>query len=406
MQRRGCSTLFALLTVVLCATAPKTAAQDPTQLRQQINEGRTRLERIRAERQRLQQELNDLTGQVIDVNAEILNIERQITISASLLAELNIQIGTLSDRVTVMTRDMLRTHDVLTVRKVTLYQRLREIYKRGPLRTIQVLLSSRSFSDLLNRYKYLHDVALFDRILVREVEDLERELVRQRDDLSQETQHIGRVRIEKLEEFNELERLDTQRQRRLTLFTGRQNQAHSTLMDLATEEKQLRAVLEELEARRRSNEREMGTATISNLTTSDLGNLNWPVDGEILYQFGPQREGNTTIPREGLGIRAQRGAPVHAVDRGTVGTVVARPSGQTVILDHGGGFYSSYQRLQNVTVAEGQQVEQGQVIGRVGGNTTNPHIEFQIYEPSSAGPRAVDPVRWLRNRARTDEQNE
>jgi septal ring factor EnvC (AmiA/AmiB activator) len=406
MQRRGCSTIVVFLAAILCATSSRAEAQDPNQLRHQINASQTRLDQIRAERQRLQQELNDLTGQVTNVSEEISNIEKQISASTSLLAELNIQLGTLSDQVTVMTRDMLNTRDALAVRTVTLHQRLREIYKRGPLRPIQVLFSSRSFSDLLNRYKYLHDVALFDRMLVREVHDLERKLTDQRATLSTDAQTIGRVQLEKLNEFDELERLETQRQRRLAVFTGRQSEAHSTLAHLATEEQQLRALLEELEEKRRRNEREIGVATISNLTTSDLGNLDWPLDGDILYQFGPQHEGNTTIPREGLGIRAERGSPVHAVDAGTVGSVVARSSGQTVILDHGGGFYSSYQRLRNVTVTQSQRVEQGQIIGHVGGDSTNPHIEFQIYEPSSAGPRAVDPVRWLRNRTRANDHNE
>ncbi len=406
MQHRRGWTIVVFLAAILCATFSSTDAQDPNQLRQQINTSQTRLDQIRAERQQLQQQLSDLTGQVTNISEEISNIENQISSSTSLLAELNIQLGTLSDQVTAMTRDMLNTRDALAVRTVTLHQRLREIYKRGPLRPIQVLFSSRSFSDLLNRYKYLHDVALFDRMLVREVHDLERKLTDQRATLSTDAQTIQRVRLEKLDEFDELERLETQRQRRLAVFTGRQSEARSTLTHLATEEQQLRTLLEELEERRRRNEREVGIATISNLTTSDLGNLNWPLDGDILYQFGPQREGNTTIPREGLGIRAERGSPVHAVDTGIVGSVVARSSGQTVILDHGGGFYSSYQRLQNVTVTQNQRVEQGQIIGHVGGDSTNPHIEFQIYEPGSAGPRAVDPVRWLRNRTRENDYNE
>ena len=72
---------------------------------------------------------------------------------------------------------------------------------------------------------------------------------------------------------------------------------------------------------------------------------------------------------------------------------------QTVILDHGGGYYSVYTRLQSLSVVEGQAVGKGQMIGRVGGEADAPHIELQIYEPGSGGPRAVDPVRWLRDRS-------
>lgn len=383
----------------LGAHASATRAQtDPEEFRRELEESQGRLAQIRGDRQRLQLELDGLAGEVHDVSAEIINIERQIAASASLMAELDIQLGTITDQVMIMTRDMLLTRDELTARQVTLHQRLRDIYKRGPLRTTQVLLSSSSFSDLLNRYKYLHDVALFDRILVQEVEQLEGALDDQRTALANETDRIAYVRVEKLQEFDELQRLEQQRQRRLTSFASRQDQARSTLARLATEEEQLRAVVAQLEARRRANEAEVGEASVSTLTTSDIGNLAWPVDGEILWQFGPEREGNTTIAREGVGIGALRGSPVGAVEAGTVASVVARTSGQTVILDHGAGFYSSYQRLQSAIVTEGQLVERGQMIGRVGGEVSNPHIEFQIYEPGDTGPRAVDPVRWLRNR--------
>lgn len=380
------------------AGPPALAQSQPSDLRRQLDESQERLAEIRAQRERLQRELDGLTGQVHDVSAEIDNLEQQIAASVSLLTELDIQLTALADQVTIMTRDMLLTRDELTARRAVLRERLRDIYKRGPLHTIEVLLSSRSFSDLLNRYKYLHDVALFDRLLVEEVEELEEALGDQRTGLASETERIGQLRREKVREVGELESLEQQRQRRLRSYASRQSQTRSELARLATEEEQLRAIVSRLEERRRAAEAEAGAASVSALTTSDLGELDWPVDGEILFQFGPQREGNTTIDREGVGIRARRGTPVRAVEGGTVAFAGPRPSGQTLILDHGGGFYSSYQKLEAVTVIEGQRVERGQMIGRVGGEPSNPHIEFQIYEPSSAGPRAVDPVRWLRDR--------
>ncbi|WP_419166775.1 murein hydrolase activator EnvC family protein [Candidatus Palauibacter sp.] len=384
--------------ILASGAAGPASAQEPADIRRQLDESQSRLELIRGERERLRRELEGIAGRVSGDSAELVNVERQIDASASLLAELDVQLGVLTGQVTAMTRDVLLTRDELTARRVVLHERLRDIYKRGPLQTVQVLLTSRSFSDLLNRYKYLHAIALFDRLLVEEVEGLERRLAGQREALGRETERIARVRAEKLVEHDELERLERQRQERLLVFSDQRAEARSELARLATEEAQLRALIGGLEERRRAAEREAGAATVSSLTTSDLGRLAWPVEGRILWGFGPQREGRTTIPREGIGIGAGRGTPVSAVDRGIVASVVARASGQTVIVDHGGGFYSSYQKLRDVIVDERQRIEAGQVIGQVGGDATNPHIEFQIYEPGAAGPRAVDPVRWLRER--------
>lgn len=380
-------------------TAPAPAiAQESPDVRRRLEESEGRLELIREERQRLRRELEGIAGQVTGDSAELVNIERQIAASASLLAEFDVQRLALSERLTAMTREMLLTRDELAARQVVLRARLRDIYKRGPLRTVEVLLSSRSFSDLLNRYRYLRDIAVFDRILVEDVKELEDTLAELRGGLSREGDRIARVQAENRREYDELERLERQRQERLRRFADRRDEAQSTLARLAAEEAELRALMAGLEERRRSAEREAGAASVSSLTTGDLGSLAWPVEGEVLWRFGPEREGRTTIPREGIGIAAPRGTPVSAVDRGTVASVVARASGLTVILDHGGGFYSSYQKLREVTVREGQAVGEGQAIGHVGGDATRPHIEFQIYEPGTVGPRAVDPVRWLRGR--------
>ena len=376
--------------------APAAAiAQETPDVRRRLAESEGRLELIREERQRLRRELEGIAGQVTGDSAELVNIERQIAASASLLAEFDVQRRALSEQLTAMTREMLLTRDELTARQVVLRARLRDIYKRGSLRTVEVLLSSRSFSDLLNRYRYLRDVAVFDRMLVEDVRKLEDTLADLRGGLSRESDRIARVRAENRREYDELGRLERQRQERLRRFADRRDEAQSTLARLAAEEAELRALMEGLEERRRSAE---GAASVSSLTTGDLGGLAWPVEGEVLWRFGPEREGRTTIPREGIGIAAPRGTPVNAVDRGTVASVAARASGLTVILDHGGGFYSSYQKLRDVTVREGQAVGEGQAIGHVGGDATRPHIEFQIYEPGTVGPRAVDPVRWLRGR--------
>lgn len=385
------------------ATVPALAQEsDEDAIRRQLRESQERLDRIRSERRRLQNELQGLTSQVHDVAEEIRNLERQISASSSLLAELDIQLGALLDQVAITTRDMLLTRDRLTARRVVLQQRLREIYKRGPLAPVQVLLSASSFGELLDRYKYLHQVALFDRLLVREVGDLEDDLEEQRRRLAEETENIRDLRNEKAGELEELGRLEQQRQRRLRTYTTRRSQAESRLSQLAEEEERLRGLIARLEEARRETERVTRTPSVSTLRTADLGQLDWPVEGTIVYEFGPQRDGTTTTLREGIGIGAPAGTPVRAVETGRVMYAGARNLyGQTIILGHGGGYYSVYLYLQSLAVLEGQEVQKGQVIGRVGGAATpeGAHVEFQIHEPSGgAGPRAVDPVRWLRER--------
>ncbi|MEE1939595.1 M23 family metallopeptidase [Streptomyces sp. TRM 70361] len=72
--------------------------------------------------------------------------------------------------------------------------------------------------------------------------------------------------------------------------------------------------------------------------------------------------------------------------------------GNHLVLDLGGGTYALYAHLRrgSVTVREGERVRTGQVVARVGntGNSTEPHLHFQLMD--AAGPytaRGV-PFRW------------
>lgn len=390
---------FALLLGLLALPNPA-AAQDEIGVR--IRESQDRLEEIRDERARLNREATQLRGQVHDVAEEIRNIERQIGSSGSALTELDIQIEAYRQSMAATTREMLSTRDELSVRKVELGERLREIYLRGPLHAFQVLLEARTFGDLLSRYKYLYLVAQYDRTLVAQVRRLEELLADQRGQLASEYTRLSGLRLEKEQELGELRRLEDRRQRRLVTVRQQATQTENRISALDEEERRLGALMAELERARREAERLSGAPTSSALTTADLGNLPWPVDGVVVYRFGDARADSET-PWSGIGIGAPRGTPVRAVQAGDIAWAAPRDLyGPTVIVDHGGGYWSVYLYLSELKVRMGDRVVAGQVIGSVGGDVESPegeHIEFQILEPGPQDtPRYVDPVRWLQGR--------
>ncbi len=393
--------ILILAAFLLLALVRPAHGQD--EIRDRIRESQQRLEQIRRERQQLTNEASQLRGQVHNVSQEIRNIEARIGSTSSLLSELDVQIAAYGEQVDLTTREMLLTRDELELRRTELRERLREIYQRGQLHAYQVLLEARSFGDLLSRYKYLHLVARYDRLLVGQVRELEEKLSEQRDQLASEYARLSALRMEKEREIGDLERLERQRQRRLSNVQARVSQTETRLSALETEERRLGDLLAELDRARREAERLAGTTRSSSLRTSDLGQLNWPVDGTVIYRFGQSRP-DVADSWKGLGIGAPRGTPVRAVESGEIAWAGSRGLlGQTVIIDHGGGYWSGYLYLQDVRVGVGDRVSSGTVIGHVGGDEESPegtHIEFQIYEPDSRGdPRQVDPVRWLRGRS-------
>lgn len=394
-----------LAAAAFLALAPAAAAQ--TDLQREIRESQRRLEEIRAERAELQREMEGLRSRVHAVSAELRNTERQLGASRSVLAELEFQLGSAAQRAQQTSGDLVRTRERLQERKAVLARRLRDIYKRGPLHTTRVLLSAESFGDLLNRYKYLRLIANYDRTLVEHIERLESELIAQDDELRRTLAELGRLRETKLGELAELRSLEFRYQRTLRSYQSREREARSRLERLAEDEQQLASLIATLERRRREAERRRevagANAEPATLSTGDLGSLDWPAEGRIVYRFGRERRPNGTVLRwNGIGIGAEPGTPVQAVQAGTV--VLAGPFegyGPTVILSHGGGFYTLYLYLEEIRVREGQRVEVRQVIGTVGGVDTpeGPHVEFQVRAPVRGGsPVALDPLQWLKER--------
>lgn len=392
--------------LILLAAAPA-GAQDA--IRREIRESQLRLEQIRQEREQLQREMETLRARVSDVSTRLANIERQVAASAAVLREIEFQSAALARSVEETTRELIRSRDRLTEQRIILARRLRTIYKRGPLHTVQVLLSAESFGDLLSRYKYLHLIALYDRLLVDEVSRLEADLVAREKELTANLAELQRLRADKLGEFAHLQSLETEQQRALESYRAREQQAQGRLAQLERDEARLTGLIAELERRRIEEERRRAiagrTVAEGTITTADIGTLDWPVDGRLIYRFGPERRPNgVTLRWNGIGIGAEPGTEVRSVEAGTV--VMAGPFegyGPSVMISHGGGYYTLYLYLGSIDVREGQSVLAGQRLGTVGGERTpeGPHIEFQVRAPTRSGgtPEPVDPLTWLRRRA-------
>jgi septal ring factor EnvC (AmiA/AmiB activator) len=218
---------------------------------------------------------------------------------------------------------------------------------------------------------------------------------------------LGRLRESQLAEVAELRTVETTHQRTLQQFRTQEGQASTRLDALEADERRLTGVVADLERRRLEEERRLAisgapAAGPATLSAADIGVLDWPVQGSIVYNFGPEQRSNGTVLRwNGIGIRAAVGTPVRAVRGGTV--ELAGPFdgyGPSVIVSHGGGYYTLYLYLEEIGVVTGRRVEAGQVVGTVGGVGTpeGPRLEFQIRAPVNGSPQAMDPIRWLRPR--------
>ncbi|MCW8108511.1 M23 family metallopeptidase [Alteromonas ponticola] len=119
----------------------------------------------------------------------------------------------------------------------------------------------------------------------------------------------------------------------------------------------------------------------------------WPAEGPVTGVYGSQRilNGEPKWPHYGLDVGSPTGTPVVAPAAGYV--VLADDlyySGNTIILDHGMGVYSTFLHLHEMQVKVGELIEQGHQIGTIGstGRSTGPHLDWRI----NLGKMRLDPA--------------
>lgn len=391
------------LIVLLAGIAAPLAAQQRGQT-DELEASRRRLEQIKAEREQLQRQRQRLQGQVHSVSDELSNLERQRDRTADIVHEIERQMNGLNDQLERATAELVLAQDQLAERRAVLERRLADIYRRGPLYSFQVLLSAASFGDLLARYKYLYLTSRQDRSLLTDVEALRDRVAEQRDRILNVRGQLDRSREERAAELDRYGELARQRERRLGELRRTARQTDARLAALERDQARLNDVLASLERARREaaarGAREPArTAGAGSLTTADLGRLDWPVDGRIVYRFGRDTlESGGVIRWNGIGIAANAGTAVKAVEAGTARLVGQFGTyGLTIVVEHGNGYYSIYSHLQSATLTVGDAVAKGQTIGAVGGANTDygPHLHFEIRGENQI---ALDPAEWLRRR--------
>lgn len=128
------------------------------------------------------------------------------------------------------------------------------------------------------------------------------------------------------------------------------------------------------------------------------GAFRLPLDNPVITSgFGTRRSyngGPYSSYHEGLDFRGNASTPVYAAADGRV--VIAEAltvRGNAVYLLHGMSVCTGYTHLDRLTVAPGQEVRQGDLLGYVGmtGLATGPHLHWEI----RVREIPVDPTPWL-----------
>ncbi len=115
----------------------------------------------------------------------------------------------------------------------------------------------------------------------------------------------------------------------------------------------------------------------------------WPNKGTVVKRYSEQSH-----TKKGIEIKGKLGDPILASASGKVvykGNGI-RGYGELLIIKHQNGFLSAYGHNQSILVEEGDQVNRGQVIARMGElSTGNYGLHFEIRKNGTP----VDPMKYL-----------
>lgn len=138
-------------------------------------------------------------------------------------------------------------------------------------------------------------------------------------------------------------------------------------------------------------------ALISSSFAGNRGRLAWPVDrGFISQKFGrhnhPVLKG-VVIENRGIDIQTSQGESARAIFEGKVLTVASVPGMNNIVMVQHGEYFVVYAKLRTVSVKEGQDVKQKDMIGTVytdANGTTE--LQFQIWKNNTN----LNPESWIR----------
>jgi septal ring factor EnvC (AmiA/AmiB activator) len=366
------------------------------------------LKNNRKQLNRVQEQINSLRKEIAktDIKAsstleQIKILDKEIALLTKSSRLLNNEVGLLSKKIEI-TRDQLQVNRrKLRVLKDQYRNRVVHLYKHGKIQNIELLLNAESINEALVRYKYLQffndqEKQAIQKIKYRveNIQSLEQQL-----SLDHQTQRKALDKKER-QQSKSLARKNEKKVKVERLKWNSQN-LNKQLKSAEEEYQKLYEIIVALERQRRLREERGETTQEYALNLKDIkknkGKLPWPVKGTILHKYGKQRDSRlkTTITNTGIDIKAKAGSEVKAVFIGLVSTITYLSGfGNTIILDHGKGYYTVYSHLEEFFVEPDELINAGEVIGLVGdsGSLEGYKLHFAVF----ANQTTENPQSWLR----------
>lgn len=402
----------------------------------------------------IQREIDDLRQQLEQTKkykkkslSELNLVQKRLRLREAQIRNVNDQINLIQGNINQSWRDILKLRSELDTLKMQYEKSVVYAYKnRSNYDFLNFIFSAGNFNDALKRMAYLKSYRAYREQQAVNIRNTQNQLQLKIAGLNQNKQEKSQVLSEQNKQFKQLE---VEKKEKDAVVREIKGQEKELLADLNAKRKQdakLRAAItaairREVEAdRRMAAERERrareeanakndaaagktesaakstvktdkptkevkplaplpsieGIKLASDNFEKNRGSLPWPMNaGRVTMPFGPHKyEGMEVVyDNQGITIEADAGTSVKAVFDGEVASVLSIGGTQAVILKHG-KYYTTYSNLASVNVSKGQQVNIGQVLGKLEEKDSGRgELEFLITNDKNVN---LNPESWLK----------
>lgn len=216
MHKRILSTILAASIIL---TVGSTALAAPTQ--SQLNQGKSNLEQSK-------QKVQSLDNQIMKIDGEIETISKAKT-------DIDNKISKVQNSIKLIKQDIKASQDNINHEQALYSERIRTMYMNGKSQSyINIVLGSKSFSDLISNIETVQKIADYDNNLIKNLNSQKDQIQKEEDKLSTVNSSLVSLQSEQIKKINDY---NVQRTQAVAL----ENQAKSEMQKNKTYYDQLQA---------------------------------------------------------------------------------------------------------------------------------------------------------------------
>ena len=357
---------------------------------------------------KMKKEIEELSSKLRKANIRettaskrITNLDEEIALINKLIQSLKKEENAAKNKINILKKDIKKKEDELNTMRDRYKQRVVNTYLKGRVSDLEKVLSSTSWRQAIYRTQYLKIISSIEQKMTNEIEDLLLMINKDRLKLESLLRQSISLKRDKKKQMSSLRKMRIKREKELTRIRQDKSALANYMQEKAAGVKQLETIIKKvLEDKARFEREERIRQQQEALKTKEFnllkGQLPWPTEGRVISKFGKQWNAQlkTTTDNPGIDIKGQPGSPIRSTVSGVVTTVTyIRGYGTTIIIDHGGGFYTVYSHVTNIQTHVDSEVRSGDVIAYMGdsGSINGSKLHFEVWGKG----QKLDPEKWL-----------